>query len=140
MIMTGVFDKFPDLEVVLIEAGTNWVPFVANRLDEIYGDHPEDVQLTERLHAMGQEYLEREPSEYLFEHFNFSSQPIAIPDNPAHFEATLEMMHAEETLMFATDFPHYTVELHNWTFENPAVDDALRERILHGNAEAVFRL
>ncbi|MFD1647850.1 amidohydrolase family protein [Haloarchaeobius litoreus] len=140
MIMTGVFDKFPELQVAMIEGGVNWVPFVGQRLDEMYQDHPEDIQMTERMHEMGQVYLDKLPSEYIDENFSFSSQPMSIPKNPRHFEATLEMINAKENLLFATDFPHYTTELHNWTFEHSAIDEELREQILSKNAERVFRI
>ncbi|RQG87928.1 amidohydrolase [Natrarchaeobius halalkaliphilus] len=140
MIMTGVFDKYPELQVVMIEGGVNWVPFVSERLDEMYNDHPEDIQMTERMHRMGQEYLDKQPSEYLEENFSFSSQPMNIPNKTSNFEAMLDMTNASNSLMFATDFPHYTVELHNWVLESPAIDDELAERILHENAESVFRI
>ena len=140
MIMNGVFDKYPSLQMAIIEGGVNWVPFVANRLDEVYHDHPEDVRLTERLDELGQDYLQKQPSEYLLDHFAFSSQPISPPDKPKNFAAMLDMANAKENLMFATDFPHYTLELHNWVFESSAIDEELREQILHKNAERVFRI
>ena len=73
MIMTGVFDRYPDLRVLVQEGGrgVNWLPFVAYRLDEFYQDHSEDVQLTERMYDHDQVYLERLPSEYLFKNFYF---------------------------------------------------------------------
>ena len=140
MIMTGVFDKFPELQMAIIEGGSNWVPFVANRLDEVYHDHPEDVRLTERVNELGNDYLQKQPSEYLLENFAFSSQPISPPAKPKNFTAMLDMMNAKENLMFATDYPHYTLELHNWVFESSAIDEDLREQILHKNAERVFRI
>jgi len=140
MIMNGVFDKFPELQMAIIEGGSNWVPFVANRLDEVYHDHPEDVRMTERLDELGQEYLQKQPSEYLLDHFAFSTQPISSPDKPKNFAAMLEMMNAKENLMFATDYPHYTLELHNWVLESSAIDEELQERILHENAERVFQI
>lgn len=140
MIMNGVFDKYPDLDIALIEGGIGWVPFVGNRLDDVYHNHPEDVRITERLNDLGQDYLQRKPSEYLLDHFSFSTQPIAPPKKPRNFAAVLDMLNAKENLMFATDYPHYTLELSNWAFENSAIDDELREQILHKNAERVFRL
>ena len=113
LIMTGTFDKFPDLRVLVQEGGVNWLPFVAYRLDEFYQDHSEDVCLTERMHAMEQAYLDRLPSEYLFEHFRFATQPIAIPPKGRHYEALLEMCHAEETFVFSSDWPHHTFDVPN---------------------------
>lgn len=140
MIMTGVFDKYPDLEVVMIEGGLNWVPFLKMRMDEVYQDHPEDIQLTERVTDLGQEYLQKTPSEYIDEHFSFSSQPIDIPKKPKNFEAMLDMTNADNSLMFASDYPHYTLELANWAFESNVIDEEMRENILHKNAERVLRI
>lgn len=50
MIMTGVFDDFPELRVCLQEAGTLWIPYVAYRLDEQYTAYPHDVGLGERFY------------------------------------------------------------------------------------------
>ncbi|WP_435317026.1 amidohydrolase family protein [Haloarchaeobius sp. TZWSO28] len=140
MIMTGVFDKFPDLNIAMIEGGVNWVPFLSNRLDEMYQDHPEDIQMVERMYDEGWTYLDKLPSEYVEANFTFSSQPMMIPKNTRHFKAQLEMINAKKSLMFATDFPHYTTELHNWTFESSVIDEELRTQILSKNAERVFRI
>lgn len=138
MIFTGVFDKFPNLQIGMLEPGITWVPFLGLRMDEFYTDHSEDVKLTERMHDMDKEYLDKMPSEYLQQNFAFSSQPIALPKHSRHAQTFLEMMNAKETLMFATDWPHHTIDLPNWLFEQPAIDDELRERIFHKNAEELF--
>lgn len=142
MILTGVFDKYPDLDIVYQEGGYHWMPFVAHRLDEYYQMHPGDIELIERKYDAGEKYLDRMPSEYLFDNFHFSTQPMCLPDNPRHLEWLLEMEHAEDTMMFATDWPHSTHDPPTWVFENPALrkNDEMRESILHGTAEEVYRL
>ena len=139
MILTGVFDAFPDLNVVYQEAGVNWLPFVANRLDEFYQDHPEDVQFTERLYDRDQTYLDRLPSEYLFDNFYFATQPVCLPDRGDHAKALLEMCHASECFVFSTDWPHHTFDVPNWLARS-YIDDETRERVLSGNAKEAFRL
>lgn len=52
----------------------------------------------------------------------------------------LNMMNASENLMFATDYPHYTLELHNWVLKSSAIDEEMCEQILHRNAERVFNI
>lgn len=140
MIMTGVFDEHPDLRVLVQEGGVNWIPFVAYRLDEFYQDHPEDVQLTERMFDAERTYLERLPSEYLFDHFYFATQPVTGPPNKRHHGALLEMCRAEETLAFSSDWPHHTFDVPNWVFENPHVDEEMRTAILRGTATELFGL
>jgi len=138
LIMTGTFDKFPSLQVLVQEGGVNWLPFAAYRLDEFYQDHPEDVQITERMHDIGEVYLDRLPSEYLFEHFTFATQPIALPPKASHFGSLLEMCHAEDTLAFSSDWPHHTFDVPNWVFEQSYVTEEVRARILRENALDLF--
>lgn len=140
MIVTGVFDKYPDLDVVYQEGGYHWLPFVAYRLDEFYQHTPEDVRLAERMYDEGKRYLDRLPSEYLFDNFYFSTQPVCLPDSAQHYEWLLEIEQAEETMMFATDWPHSTNDPPTWVFEHPAIGEELRESLFSGNAEAVYRL
>jgi predicted TIM-barrel fold metal-dependent hydrolase len=47
IIMTVVFDKFPELDVVIQEAGTHWIPYLAYRTDEYYQIDFEEVKLVE---------------------------------------------------------------------------------------------
>lgn len=140
MIVTGVFDKYPELNIVYQEGGYHWLPFVAYRLDEFYQHTPEDIQLAERMYDQGKKYLDRMPSEYLFDHFYFSTQPVCIPDNPRHYEWLLEIEQAEKTMMFATDWPHSTNDPPTWIFDNSSIDEELKESMFRGNAEEVYRL
>lgn len=135
MTVTGVFDKYPDLRVVVQEAGATWVPFLANRMNEIYYTQPEDVRLTERMADMGAEYLERDPGEYVYDNFRFSTQPIALPKR--NTAAMLDLCEADRTFMYSSDWPHHTLDPVNWLFD-PTIDDETREAILHGNAERCY--
>lgn len=139
MILTGVFDKFPDLKIVYQEVGTNWIPFVAYRLDEFYQDHPEDVQLTERMFDDNQRYLDKLPSEYIYDNFRCATQPISLPDNSRLQKALFDMCQAEKTFVFSSDWPHHTFDVPNWVYKS-AVDDELRSRILQENARETFRI
>jgi predicted TIM-barrel fold metal-dependent hydrolase len=64
MIASGVFDRHPDLKVMVSEGGATWGPFVADRLDEAYRQH----------HSMVRPQLRRLPSEYLYENVYASFQ------------------------------------------------------------------
>jgi predicted TIM-barrel fold metal-dependent hydrolase len=140
MIVTGVFEKYPDLNILVQEGGLNWIPFLAYRLDEFYKDHPEDIKIIERMFDSGQQYLSRDPSEYLYENFYFATQPICPPPNAQHFKSMLEMCKAGQTFVFSSDWPHHTLDAPNWPFETSAVDDHMRSQILHGNATEVYRI
>ncbi len=64
LIASGVFDRHPDLRVIVSEGGATWGPFVADRLDEAYRQHASAVRPR----------LRRLPSEYLYENVYASFQ------------------------------------------------------------------
>jgi predicted TIM-barrel fold metal-dependent hydrolase len=120
LVAEGVFEEFPTLRFGFIEGGISWAPYVMGRLDRIYPALKAEVP-----------YLKKLPSEYILDHCYFSTQPIEEPDNPRHLLQVFEMLHAERTVIFATDYPH-------WDFDNPLVafsffPAALRRRIFVDN-------
>ena len=101
LLVEGVFEEFPTLKFALVEGGFGWVPAVSGRLDRLYPALKREVP-----------HLTRKPSEYVRDHFYFSTQPIEEPADPRHFQQLFEMVNGEHRVMFATDFPH-------WDFDNP---------------------
>jgi len=120
LIVEGVFEEFPALKFVLIEGGFGWVPYAMGRLDRLYPALRREVP-----------YLKRLPSEYLREHFYFSTQPIEEPLDPEHLHQMLAIVDAEHRMLFASDYPH-------WDFDNPltvlhALSPELRRRVCVDN-------
>jgi uncharacterized protein len=128
LICEGTFVKFPELRVVMLEAGFAWVPHVLWSLDT----HWRSLQ-------MEVPWLTRRPSEYVREHVMLGTQPIILPDDPAQFVQLLEMIDGAETLLFASDYPH-------WDFDSPQrflprqVDAHTRRRLLGLNALELYGL
>lgn len=124
--MQGVFDRFPTLKIVLIEGGFAWLPPLIWRLDATW----------EKLHAEVPD-LKRKPSEYIRDHFWFSTQPMEEPPKREYFEQLLEQMDMDDKLMFATDYPH-------WDFDSPDralpsfLKPELRRKILAENARELY--
>jgi predicted TIM-barrel fold metal-dependent hydrolase len=101
LLASGVFEEFPSLKFAFIEGGTVWAPHVIGRLDRLYPALKAEVP-----------YLKMRPSEYLLRNCYFSTQPIEEPDDQHQLIQMLRMMHAEKTVVFASDYPH-------WDFDNP---------------------
>jgi predicted TIM-barrel fold metal-dependent hydrolase len=124
----GVFEKFPGLKVVLVEGGFGWLPHLMWRLDKDF----------KALRATTP-WLKRLPSEYIIEHVRLTTQPIEEPESSAQLLQLFAMMHAEKTLCFASDFPH-------WDFDDPRrvfptrMDTDLKERIFYRNASELYGL
>ena len=121
LVAHGVFERFPDLKVAFTEIGFAWLPELLWRMDSFWKASREDTP-----------WLKRRPSEYVFDNCRFTSQPFIEPGRQQHISQILEMIHAERTLMFSTDFPH-------WDFDDPLrvsreIPDSMRQAIMVGNA------
>ena len=124
LICHGVFERFPDLRVVLIEGGVAWLPSLLWRLDQNYKGLRMEVPWVRRL-----------PSEYAREHVRLTTQPLERPDRTKDLRATLEAI-GPEMLLFATDYPH-------WDFDNPLYvpfDHEWAEQVFDTNAREWYRL
>ena len=121
MILGGVFDKYPKLQVVIGHLGEG-VPFMLPRLNKNLP--PEMTKLARPLGA----YL-RENVHYTFGGFNF----------PATFlDLMLEV--GVERIMFSVDYPYGSMVEARTFLEHLPVSPADRERIAHGNAEKLLGL
>ena len=140
MIMRGVFDKFPELDVVLQEAGHWWVPFLRYRLDEFYEMHPDDIQITPRKMDSGEQYLQRSPSEYLRDNIYVCTQPFALPRRSGEAEKMLDLSLADEMFVYSSDWPHQTLDPPTWFYTSKAFDEDRRKRILSENARELLEI
>jgi uncharacterized protein len=121
LILGGVFDRFPKLQVVVGHLGEG-LPFMLPRLDRNF-----PPPLTKLQRRVG-EYL-RQNVHYTFAGFNF----------PATFlDLLLEV--GVERIMFSVDYPYGSMAGARAFLEQLPVTPADRERIAHGNAEKLFHL
>jgi predicted TIM-barrel fold metal-dependent hydrolase len=125
LLCEGVFEKFPKLKFVCTEGGIAWIPGVLWRLDKNWKALRSSVP-----------WLRRLPSEYAVEHVRFTSQPSEEPPRSEQFLQLLEMIHAEKTLMFSSDYPHWDNDDPHRAF--PKLPPALAERFFHANAEELY--
>jgi predicted TIM-barrel fold metal-dependent hydrolase len=127
LILEGVFERYPDLKIVMIEAGFAWMPPLGWRMDKHWKTLKSEVP-----------HLKRAPSEYLREHFWVSTQPMEEAEEPDHLMETMGWVGFDH-IMFASDYPH-------WDFDDPllalppALDQERRSNILSENARALYRL
>jgi len=125
LVCEGVFEKFPKMKFVAKEGGLAWIPGVLWRLDKNWKALRSSVPWVKRL-----------PSEIIREHVRFTTQPIEEPEKPEQLMQLLEMIHAEETLMFASDYPHWDNDSPRHSL--PRLPEELMARIMHKNAEAIY--
>ena len=127
LILEGVFERYPDLKIVMIEAGFGWMPSLGWRLDKNWKQLKAEVP-----------HLKKAPSEYLRQHFWVSTQPMEEAEEPEHLIDTMNWV-GWDRIMFASDYPH-------WDFDDPLLalppnlDDDRRAKIFSENARALYRL
>lgn len=121
LIFEGVFDRFPNLQIILQEGGWSWIAPFMQRLDRSW-----------RLLGSEVPDLARRPSEYVREHFWYTTQPIEEPERPDHFIQIWEQFvdaGLGSKLMFSSDYPH-------WDFDAP--DRAIPHSLPDGDRAAIF--
>jgi predicted TIM-barrel fold metal-dependent hydrolase len=120
LIFEGVFERFPGLRFAFVEFGWMWLPPLLWRMDATW-------KASRRHHP----WMTKSPTDYVREHVRFTTEP-ALECPTEWLDETLEMMHADETLMYSSDYPH-------WDSEEPwvpfrSIDDGLRRRIYRDSA------
>ena len=121
MILGGVFDRHPKLQVVIGHLGEG-IPFMLPRLDK---NLPKEVTKLDR--PLGA-YL-RENVHYTFGGFNFAATFLNL---------LLEV--GVERIMFSVDHPYGSMAEARAFLQHLPVSDADRGRIAHGNAEKLLGL
>ncbi len=124
----GMPERFPKLKVVWVESGLAWIPFLMQRLDNEYMMRSSEVPL-----------LRRRPSEYMRE-FYYTTQPMEMVQNREALELTFKMINAETQLLYASDYPHWDMDLPSTIYDLPFLTEAAKRNILGGNSRRLFNL
>lgn len=125
LIFEGAFERFPGLKVVFVEFGFSWLGPALWRMDQNWRDLRYSVP-----------WVRRPPSEYVVESVRLTTQPLDDVGKREHFRAILEMAHADRTLMFSSDYPHYDND--NPFTSLAAIPADLRDPVTAGNALEIF--
>lgn len=125
MICEGVFQKFPNLKLVLVEGGIGWLPPFLWRLDKNWKGLRREVP-----------WVKQKPSEIVSKHVRLTTQPLDEPENRKHLHQLMDMMPSDDMLLFSSDYPH-------WDFDNPEkifrhFSEKLRKKIFYENAAKLY--
>jgi 5-carboxyvanillate decarboxylase len=124
LIVSGVFDRFPNLKIVLGHMGEA-LPYWLYRIDYMYSSY-----------TRGQNKLKKIPSQYVKDNF-------LITTSGMNTHPVLKYCHevlGPDNIMFAIDYP-YQESLEASSFMNSApLQDADCEKIAHRNAERIFHI
>lgn len=125
LIMAGVFDRFPRLQIVLGHLGEG-LAFFIDRVDIRYREDG----------APNRVVLKRLPSDYLRSNFHMTTSGMNWA--PA-VEQTLAVM-GEDRVMFAADWPFEDSTEAAARFRALKLPDRARRKLAYENAERVFRI
>ncbi len=96
LICEGVFTKFPELKVVLLESGFTWLPAHLWRLTKFWRGLRIEVP-----------WLDRAPAEIVKSNVRLTIQPCDAPPTEQMFQQLMEHLDSDELLLFSTDYPHW---------------------------------
>ena len=126
LVLEGIPERFPKLKIVFIEGGFGWIPSATWRMDQHFEKFRDEVP-----------HLKRKPSEYVKEHFWFTTQPIDEPDEAKHLRSLIEWVGVDR-LLFSSDYPHWDFDDPRFAFRTPLTETE-RKKIFNGNARAVYK-
>ena len=126
LVLEGVPERFPKLKIVFIEGGFGWIPPATWRMDRHFETFRSEVP-----------HLKRKPSEYVKEHFWFTTQPIDEPDEAKHLRSLIEWVGVDR-LLFSSDYPHWDFDDPRYAFKTP-LTEAERRKIFNTNARAIYK-
>ena len=130
LILSGMFDRHPDLKMVSVESGCGWIPFILETLDyEMAENAPTYLA-----------QLSKPPSEYfrsnLYATFWFESSRDRLP-------ALVEAV-GEDCILFETDFPHptclYPKPVERAAEKMAGLSPEARRKIFGENARKLYRI
>jgi predicted TIM-barrel fold metal-dependent hydrolase len=127
-VVNGIPERFPKLKSIWIESGLAWVPFLMQRLDNEYMMRSSEVPA-----------LKRKPSDYMREMF-YTSQPMEMVNNHGMLQETFKMINADTQLLWASDYPHWDMDLPSTIYDLPFLTQQARKNILGESARKLFKL
>jgi predicted TIM-barrel fold metal-dependent hydrolase len=125
LVCDGLFDRFPDLKVTIVESGAGYAAYLMDRLDEKY----------QRFGNLAP--IKRPPGEYLRENFWFVMDPSERSIN-----AQCDLL-GEEHFLWGSDYPHIDSHSNARSEIDAALADMSEKRrnlVLGGNARSLFNL
>jgi len=127
MLFTGVFDRFPQLQVAWIETGVGWLPHFIDCLDDRYW----------RNRSWGDLPIEEPPSHYWYR------------NNAASFildRSGIALRHqvGVDNMMWSSDYPHHG---NDWPYSRKVIEETMnaipaaeKAKIVGGNAARIWGL
>lgn len=127
LIYSGLFDRYPELKMALVECGAGWVPH--------HLEHMNDHWWRNRVWTKSD--LKLLPAEYFYRNWYVSFIREFFAVQVRHFIGV-------DNLMWANDYPHHR---HDWPYSRRVIDESFmgvpeaeKHKIVCGNAVKLYQL
>jgi hypothetical protein len=94
LVFSGIFDRFPELKVVLVESGWTWLPQLLWRMDWEWKASRREVP-----------WIRDRPSDYVRRHFRLTTAPCDAPDDLRRLAQVIGQLESDEMLLYGSDHP-----------------------------------
>jgi predicted TIM-barrel fold metal-dependent hydrolase len=135
LIFAGVFDRHPELKIVMAEAGLAWIPSMIQGLDLWYQRTRDGRRLASKSAVTLPELL---PSEYFHRQIW-----ISFVDDPLGVRMVGNVLDSDK-VMFGSDYPH---PASTWPYSQRVIGDQMQQmnseilqKITRENARALFAI
>jgi len=127
MIYSGMFDRYPELTIVMAECGAGWVPHCIEHMDDHWW----------RNRVWSESVIKELPSYYFQKNWKacFIREPFTVQNR--HWFGV-------DNLMWSNDYPHHR---HDWPYSRriieesmAGVDPAEKRKMVCGNALELYKL
>jgi predicted TIM-barrel fold metal-dependent hydrolase len=146
LMVGGVFDRFPDLQLVFVETEAYWIPQVINRLSQFTGMGNDWTGFARSINR--EPTMSRSPLEYWASNCHAGLSPFNSTMTPiedfARTDVGSEFFISGDKAMYGVDYPHFESILpyHSATLAeflgNPAITDEIARKVLYENAARIY--
>lgn len=126
LVFSGLFDEHPTLRVLLVGGGWTWLPYLMWTMDSNYRPLRAEVP-----------WLRRLPSEVVPGHLYFTAAPVPRSAPPGDLRDLVRMAGFDRWLVWGSGYPERGRGSPGLLRE-AGFGEALRERVLRGNAEELY--
>ena len=129
-VFAGIFDRFPGLQMVAVESGIGWIPFILETMNyELLENAPQHAAALSKL-----------PSEYFRSNWHAT---FWFEEHQGDVQGLLDKV-GDDRVLFETDFPHptclYPSPLETVADKMGALRPETRRRVMGENAARLYRL
>jgi uncharacterized protein len=97
LVFEGTFNLFPSLKCVFSGSGFSWLPHVMWRMDQTWEQLPPSLRS-----------VQEPPSAIVRRNIRLTTGIEEAPERPEAITSVWELCHGEDTLMYGSDYPHWT--------------------------------